>query len=298
MSLSISVLITNYNAWPDAATSARAVMEHCGEEVSRILIMDDASDNDPPSLPDEVEVKRHRTNQGFPATLNDGFDELKEDVVVHFDADGHPLMNFVPPVVEAFSHNEQLGALGFHMVDYDGNPTGSYTAASEISVLRFLLGQRLSQVLNSNSQEDLLLPNACGTAVRREAFCSVGGFDEAFELLNLDLDFFLRLDREGWDVEYAPKILAYHEGGGTPQTTATRVIRYHRDRWHLLLKHADIRQPAVERIILGIRHSIEYIILSMFGNLIVGTKEEKREKIKGRNKLIKRVWNDYKDSTS
>jgi len=293
MSLTVSVLITNYETWPDAARCAQKVVEHCGKEVSRILIMDDGSGSSRPPLPEGVEVRRHEENQGFPNTLNSGLKALQEDIVVHFDADGHPLMNFIPRVTQAFSSNKELGALGFQMVDRDGRPTGSYTASSELSVFQFLVGQRLAKRVGGDADTDLLLPNACGTAIRREAFRSVGGFDEDFELLDVDLDFFLRLDNAGWDVEYDSEIRAYHEGGGTPQSSATRVLRHHRDRWRLLRKHDRVSVPSLTKCFLFTRHVLEYGILSLGGTALFSDKKQLQDKQTGRHKLIKRVWRDY-----
>ena len=294
MSLSISVLITNYETWSDAARCARAVVKQCGTDVERILVMDDASETSPPPMPEGVEVKRHDENRGFPSTLNSGFEALGEDVIVHFDADGYPLMNFAPQVAEAFSSNERLGALGFHMVDHEGRPTGSYTAASEISSLRFLVGQRIASMFKTDAFSELLLPNACGTAVRRRAFQDVGGFDEAFELLDVDLDFFLRLNGAGWKVEYNPDIRAYHEGGGSPQTTATRVVRHHRDRWCLLRKHERVSFPRMTKGLLFFRHVLEYGAIILGGPMLFPDEERRRDKQLGRRQLIRKVWEDYK----
>jgi GT2 family glycosyltransferase len=298
MSLSVSVLITNYETWPDAARCARKVVEHSGDEVCRILVMDDASEASPPPMPEGVEVKQHDENQGFPSTLNSGFEALEEDVIVHFDADGRPLMNFAPQVADAFSSDERLGALGFHMVDHEGRPSGSYTAASEISALQFLVGQRFARVLRTDASPRLLLPNACGTAVRRRAFQEVEGFDEAYELLDVDLDFFLRLNEAGWEIEYDPEIRAYHEGGGSPQTTATRVLRHHRDRWRLLRKHEYVRHPALVKLFLMFRHLAEYALFCAVGPVMFDDSAWISDKIEGRHRLLHSVQNDYQEVSS
>jgi hypothetical protein len=292
----VSVLITNYESWTDASLCAKKVIEHTGSQVRRILIADDASSTPPPSLPDRVDVLRNPENRGFPATLNRGFRELTEDVIVHFDADGHPLMDFATPTGQAFAEDEDLGALGFHMVDYDGNRTGSFTPASDISLSAFVLGQQLGRTLPTSIKTGLLLPNACGTAVRRAAFIDAGGFDESFDLLDVDLDFFLRLARRGWTVRYTPHIRAYHEGGGSPQTTATRVLRHHRDRWRLLRKHGYVRRPQLVKLFLMLRHLAEYAVLRALGPVLFDNLTQIHDKAEGRRHLLRTVWNDYQVS--
>jgi hypothetical protein len=297
MSLSVSVLITNYESWDDARLCVEKVIEHAGSEVDRILIADDASSSPPPLLPERVDVVRNSENLGFPATLNRGFRELTEDVIVHFDADGHPLMDFAIPTRQAFTDDEDLGALGFHMVDHDGDMTGSFTHESDISLTAFVAGQQIGRLFRSNGTSDLLLPNACGTAVRRSAYVDAGGFDESFDLLDVDLDFFLRLARRDWMIRYTPHIRAYHEGGGSPQTTATRVLRHHRDRWRLLRKHGYVNQPQVTKLCLTIRHIAEYVVLSILGRQLYDNQTQVQDKIEGRRRLLQSVWNDYQTSS-
>jgi GT2 family glycosyltransferase len=298
MSLSVSVLITNYETWPDAAQCARKVLEHSENQLERILVIDDASNASPPAFPDRVDVLRNDRNQGFPATLNRGFRELKEDIIVHFDADGYPVMDFATSTKLAFVENEELGVLGYHMVNHDGEMTGSFTPASSISLPGFIFGQRFRQLFTPSRKTDLRLPNACGTAVRRSAFVEAGGFDESFDLLDVDLDLFLRLARMGWDVQYTSQIRAYHEGGGTPQTTATRVQRHHRDRWRFLRKHGHVRFPTLVKLLLACRHSLEYVVLRTLGTVLFEDRARVRDKTQGRCRLLRSVWNDYEDAAT
>ena len=39
MSLSVSVLITNYETWPDPARCARSAVEHAGDRLDEVLIV-------------------------------------------------------------------------------------------------------------------------------------------------------------------------------------------------------------------------------------------------------------------
>ena len=59
------------------------------------------------------------------------------------------------------------------------------------------------------SQEVSAVTGAC-MVVRREAFASVGGFDERFEINFNDIDFCLRLRKMGWKVVWTPIAELYH----------------------------------------------------------------------------------------
>jgi GT2 family glycosyltransferase len=130
-------------------------------------------------------------------------------------------------------------------------------------------------------------------AVRRKAFESVGGFDEAFDFLDADTDFSMRLRQAGWRLGNSEEIVAYHEGGGSPQSTAKRVVRHHRNRWRLLQKHSKLKQPLMIKATLALRHGLEYGLLRLLGSVFTNTTAEQEDKLTGRRVLLRRVWSSY-----
>ncbi len=301
MSLSISVLITNYETWPDATRCARAAAEHSGDALEQILIVDDCSSGTgPDDLSEPIHVIRNETNQGYVRSVNIGFSHLDSDIVVLLDSDAEPLMDFVSGVREAFAKDRSLGALALHLVDRDGDPTGA--VSPEPTVLHYVLGQRAGSWLRRVTEGNGLPPPArmclhsCGMAVRREAFEDIGGFDEEFDFLDADTDFSMRLRQAGWRLRKSEDIVAYHEGGGSPQSTAKRVVRHHRNRWRLLQKHNKLRHPAVTKAALAVRHGLEYGLLRIGGRMLTNTAAEKEDKLTGRRVLLRRVWNAYQTS--
>jgi hypothetical protein len=299
MSLSVSVLITNYETWPDAARCARSAVEHAGDQLDEVLIVDDCSENTgPDDLPEPIRVLRNDTNQGYVRSVNIGFSHLDSDLVVLLDSDAEPLMDFVPGVREAFREDADLGALALHLVDRDGKPTGA--VSPEPTVFHYVLGQQASSWLrrittgDRRPSRDQMCLHSCGMAVRREAFESVGGFDEAFDFLDADTDFSMRLRQAGWRLGKSEDIVAYHEGGGSPQSTAKRVVRHHRNRWRLLQKHGKLEQPLMIKVALALRHGLEYGLLRTVGTLITRSTVERKDKLTGRRVLLRRLWTDYK----
>jgi GT2 family glycosyltransferase len=126
-------------------------------------------------------------------------------------------------------------------------------------------------------------------AVRREAVEEVGGFDEGFDFLDADTDFSMRLRQAGWQLQKSGEMVAYHEGGGSPQSTAKRVVRHHRNRWQLLRKHGKLQSPELVRTVLGLRFAVEYLLLRTFGALLFDKEATLNDKITGRRKLLKYV---------
>jgi len=294
MPLSVSVLITNYETWPDAARCARSAVEHSGDQLDEVLIVDDcSSDTGPDDLPAPIRVVRNETNQGYVRSVNVGFSELDGDIIVLLDSDAEPLMDVVPGVRKAFSEDPELGAMALHLVDRDGHPTGA--VSPEPTVLHYVLGQKAGSWLRRVTQGDDLPPperlclHSCGMAVRRTAAEEIGGFDEGFDFLDADTDFSMRLRQAGWRLAKSDDVVAYHEGGGSPQSTAKRVVRHHRNRWRLLQKHEKLGFPNLLRGLLGLRFGVEYGVLRIFGSLLYPDSEVWEDKVRGRKKLLTEV---------
>lgn len=295
MSISFSGLITNYNTWQLTTLCAQEFERWSKESLTEILVVDDASaQNAPENLPHKVRVIRNLENRGYVASVNIGFSHLKEDVIILFDSDAYPLMDLTQSLTHLFAINPQLGAVGFKLVDEQGQSTGSYS--TEPNVFGLLLGQQLAALYNSrfkHTRERPLCLHSCGMAVRRIAFEKVGGFDEGFDFLDADIDFSMRLRAAGWHVQIAPSLVAYHKGGGSFQTTAKRVLRHHRNRWRLLVKHGYLPLPWLLKAGLVIRHALEYSFLKILGKVLIKDPASLKDKLYGRRQLLNEVWSSY-----
>lgn len=295
MSTSVSALITNYNTWPLTQRCIDELERWSSSFLSQILVVDDRSEQ---LLPDlfvgKVHVIQNSQNKGYVASVNIGFSQLQEDIVILFDSDAYPLMDLTQPLIQIFESDPSLGAVGFQLVDEDGNPTGSHRP--EPHALGLLLGQKLQARTQSwfpSLQKRPICLYSCGMAVRRAAFEDIGGFDENFDFLDADIDFSIRLRRAGWQIQLQKSLLAFHKGGGSFQTTAKRVLRYHKNRWRLLAKHGYLPAPILFKAGLATRHAIEYGALHVGGKRLIKDPISLKDKLHSRQKLLKEVWSGY-----
>lgn len=75
--------------------------------------------------------------------------------------------------------------------------------------------------------------------VRRSAFFSVGGFDEAYFMYVEDLDLCWRLRRAGWSVRYVPEAEVVHEQGrSTARHPYRMIVAHHRSTWRFARRRA------------------------------------------------------------
>jgi GT2 family glycosyltransferase len=297
MEMTVSVLITNYNTW-DLTKRCIRELERCTKENHvEVVVIDDASTESVPEFDsDKVRVIKNLFNLGYVSSVNIGFKNLTSDIVVLLDSDAYPLVDFTKKIKSLFLDDSTLGAVGFHLFDEEGQLTGSFEP--EPTSFGFVLGQKLEALIKkwlptaSKNGEDICL-YSCGVAIRRLAFEDIQGFDEGFDFLDADLDFSMRLRQRGWNIQVDKELRAFHVGGGSPQLTSKRVLRYHQNRWRLLAKHQRLKMTFLLRVLLFSRHLTELLILNVSKILCFSKSEEIEDKISGRIKLIRLVWSGY-----
>jgi GT2 family glycosyltransferase len=296
--MNFSVFITNYKAWPVTLETVLAVLEFGGDQLSEVLIVDDCSDAPSEwSGDNRVRIHRNSNNQGYVRSVNIGVSLLKEELIVMFDCDARPLTPFAGTVQEAFTNDAKLGVLGFTQTDDSGvlRPSGE----GGPSALEFVIGPAFWSRLPSKLRHFLSPPasylciHSCCFAFRKKAFDQINGFDESFDFLDADMDFSISLNRAGWKSAITDKVICFHPGGGSPQSTTTRALRLHRNRWQLLRKHGLVMHEAFSRIGLILRHSIELLSLYSLGVCLPSKRHNLREKIECRKQLLKTANNNY-----
>ncbi|HEY2737429.1 MAG TPA: glycosyltransferase [Thermoanaerobaculia bacterium] len=279
----VGVVVTNYETWDLTRRCLDRVAAH-GAGVSDVLVVDDASASPVPAdLKARIRVNPH--NLGLVRSLNLGIREVAGDVIVLFDSDAHPLTDFATPALRRFATDPRLGILGFATVDGAGRPTGS--SEPEPGVASLVLGQRLHARVARWLPQGPLCVFTCAMAVRRTTFAELGGFDEDFDWLDLDLDLSIRARRAGWTVAAAPEIVAFHRGSGAPQATSQRVVRFHKTRWLLLRKAGTIRRPRLVRALVLTRLRLEILILRLAGAFHARSPEELADKLAGRRAALR-----------
>ncbi len=290
----LGVVITNFNTTEFTLRCVDGLRRHASKPPTQIVVVDDGS-TEPigNALPSEITLVENQTNQGYVRSVNLGVGRLSTDIVLLLDSDAAPVSDVVAPTLARFAENPRLGALGFRLVDREGRPTGA--DQPEPTALGLAVGQALEArfVAARPNPRGWFTIHSCAIAFRRRAFAELGGFDEHFDFLDADTDFSMRLWRAGWTLEKDTNVRILHEGGGSPQTTARRVVRFHANRWRLLEKHGLIAHPWLLKGALSVRHAAELAWLIGAATLRPGEAAVRRDKVSGRRRLISTVWNNY-----
>lgn len=284
--LSVGVLVLNYNTWDLALRALNAAIRLEGDRVAEFVLFDDGSSKPPPpNIDSRICVIHGENNVGFTRALRAAFATMKTDIVVLFDADAYPLTRFVSRVLERFHNEHDLGQLGFLSQDESGRLTESFF--SEPDRWSLLLGQKVSGWMprRETQPSNICVITAC-MATRMEAYHQVGGFDENFDWLDVDVDYSMILRRNGWKVDVEPSIKVFHVGGGTSQLQRHRVLRFYKTRWYLLRKHHVIKNASAARGLILARLRFEQLCLTLFGRVMFSSPEVRSEKLLGRRDVI------------
>ena len=237
-------VVVNYNAGA-ALTACVASLRAAG--VAEIVVVDNgSSDGSLATLAagdEEARIVRAGRNLGYGTAVNRGAELLAEPFVLVLNPDiviDPGAVDVLGGVLEAEpdvavvgpSIHEPGGALypsarsfpsftvgaGHALVGlfWPGNPwTRSYRGASAPD-----------GAAAPRARESDWVSGAC-CLVRREAFETVGGFDEGYFMYVEDLDLCWRLRRAGWRVLYEPAAVAVHDQGLSAATRPYRMLAAH-----------------------------------------------------------------------
>lgn len=113
-SLSVGVLVLNYNTWHLALRALDAAIRLESDNAAEYVLFDDGSpDPSPEEIDRRITLIRGESNRGFARALAVAFAAMKSDIVVLFDSDAYPLTPFANRVREHFELDARLGQLGF-----------------------------------------------------------------------------------------------------------------------------------------------------------------------------------------
>jgi GT2 family glycosyltransferase len=284
---SLAIVVTNHNRWDLIERFLSQCNVHDSGNFDRLLIYDDCSTvQHALSLPPKCILHAGSPNLGLTRSLNRALAMLSEEIIIIFDSDAFPLLPFCRDISGMFTSDESLGLVAFQTIGAANQPTESFS--TEPNVWSLVLGQAIYAKFENwlADKSGRVSVFTCAMAVRKAAFQDVGGFDEAFDWLDLDHDLSMRINRSKWKTAICRGHRVFHEGGGSDQQTRHRVLRHYKNRWYLLRKFGRIPLPRLVKLIILARLHVEFLILAALGKTLIKDASERQEKILCRKQLI------------
>lgn len=185
----LSYVILTHNRRESLLRTLRVLIDHTplDDDQWEAIVVDNASTDGTAeavcrAFPHVKVVQRPR-NEGSPAR-NEGVRYASGDAVIFLDDDSYPCGETSLLALDYLNRHERVGMVGGRVLLPDGGEDGAALP--------------------------IVLP-ACAMCVRREAFESVGGFDEAFFRQAEEYDLIIRLLAAGWDIRRDDAMVYRHE---------------------------------------------------------------------------------------
>ncbi len=192
----ISVIIPNLNS-PVIDKVVEAVLSQAEEELTIWIVGQDCYGKIPVHPSVHVLIT---PNPIFPGEArNLGAEHSRADVLIFLDADCIPQSGWLRALIEAWKAHPDAGAISGAMLPY----SSSFIRHCE-QIARF------HEYINTNPFGERMVLASFSLLVPYEVWRSSGGFDPRLWATE-DLDFTLRLRRQGWKLFFEPKAVVYHE---------------------------------------------------------------------------------------
>jgi len=229
----IDYIVVAYRSAPDIRACLDSIVSDAPLG-ARIVVVDNKSPDDSAivarshqAAPRVVEA---RLNLGFGGGCNLGARGSAADALFFINPDARLVPGASAALVKALEADDRVGVAAPRVVD----PTGESRAASagaEPSLRSTmghylllgripLLGRAFRPLHLARSDRPASPDWVSGAAmlVRREAFATVGGFDEQIFMYMEDVDLCGRLRASGWSIQYRPEAVVEHRIGGSQST--------------------------------------------------------------------------------
>ncbi|OFX20549.1 MAG: hypothetical protein A2041_06660 [Bacteroidetes bacterium GWA2_31_9b] len=197
--------------------------------VDEIVIVDDASTDGSAEFITtnypKIKLTKHKTNKRFPISVNDGFTKASGDIVFLLNQDLRPRKDLLKNTLRHFKDSNVFA------VTFNENgrswADGKWT---EGGMLEFRNGKL------DNQLHDSLWPSGGSSAIRRDLWNKLGGFDPIFTPGYFeDLDLGLRVHKAGYKIIWDPECRVDHLTEGTfPKSFSTKKLQYIKERNYLI----------------------------------------------------------------
>ena len=257
----LSICIVNWNTRDDLEQALASIPNPDPGVSTQVIVVDnDSHDGSARMVRERFPVAvliESGENLGFARGYNRAVVEssgryllvLNPDTVIHSSA-----LKTLTAYMDAHPH---VGAAGPRLLNSDGSlqyscrrfPT-PIAALFRNTVLGKLLGpdrftrDYLMADWDHSAARDVDWISGAAMCVRREAWDTVGGFDEGFFMYAEDMDWCLRAHQAGFQVHYVPGAVITHRiGRSSDQRPIAMVIQFHRSMARFYRKHYAPRWP-------------------------------------------------------
>jgi len=254
MTLSLSVIIVNYNTTALLERCLASLFSNCdGISIEIIVIDNNSSDGSIEKIAAkflDVSLIENDRNLGFAKACNQGLGLARNDYVLFLNPDTIILGDTFAQCVEFFHSNRNIGLLGCRLLNVGGGlqpSCGDFPYLHKIFLDHILRREFFPEAFRQKMllrywphdrirEVDWVL--GAFMLTRRPLMEKLKGFDEDFFLYGEDLDLCYRIKKAGWRVVFFPEAEVVHVGN--PVWDAERLVRVYDATLMFYRKHFSL----------------------------------------------------------
>ncbi len=215
MSMTVSVIIPNWNGQQHLGTCLTSLRAQKGVEFEVILVDNGSTDGSQSFVREnfaEVKLIELGKNQGFTGACIAGYNKSYGEFVVLLNNDTEVASGWLATIVDAFRRHPEVGIVASKMLLFDRRD--HFHTAGDFYRLDGIPGNRgvWQQDIGQYDREEYVF-SACGgsAAYRRSMTEQIGFLDESYYFSCEDTDLSWRAQLTGWKVLYVPEAIVYHK---------------------------------------------------------------------------------------
>ncbi|MCQ2274438.1 MAG: glycosyltransferase family 2 protein [Bacteroidales bacterium] len=209
-------------------------------------------------------------NYGFAEGYNLALKQIEADYYVLLNDDVEVAPNWIAPVIEQMQQNEQTAICQPKLLMYDQRDTFEYAGGAGGFIdsygYPFCRGRMFDTVEKDQGQYDdpceIFWASGAAMFVRADVWRELGGLDGDFFAHMEEIDFCWRAKNAGYRVEYCPRSVVYHVGGGTlPKSNPRKTFLNFRNNMAMLYKNLPANR---RRWVMTVRRMLDYVAALKF----------------------------------
>ncbi len=257
---SVNVVILNFNTINVLKECLPQVLAVCQIPGVTVTVVDNASTDGSAEWValeyPNISLIKLAKNNGYAGGYNESLQQLTEDYFLLLNSDATLAENWLDPLLACAQKNPSFGAAQPHILDYFNRDKFEYAGAAggflDAYSYPFCRGRIFGNVeINTHQyQEEIPIFWASGAAffIKREAWLTANGLDEAFFAHMEEIDLCWRLQLSGYTIFSVPNSIAYHMGGATlANQSPKKTFLNFRNNLLLMYKnlHPDVRESLI-----------------------------------------------------
>lgn len=228
-----AIVILNWNGKKLLEQFLPSIVNYSSKE-AEVYVADNASTDDSINFVKEhfptVKIVQNTENGGYAKGYNDALQHIEADVFCLVNSDIEVTENWLTPIIDIFSREENTAAIQPKILDYKDKTKFEYAGAGggfiDTFGYPFCRGRLFDHLETDNRQFDdtskIFWASGACFFIRSSVFKELQGFDEDFFAHQEEIDLCWRANNKGYDIKYVGTSTVYHVGGATLDTLNPR----------------------------------------------------------------------------